>query len=282
MDIAFYMGFSDMLQTDGVDKTLEFAKQKGFNAVEFLARADGIETGNIKSLSQAEQLAQKLKENGLKTACYSVYACLLDEQTEENLMRHVEIAHVLGSPYLHHTIVPWLAFPPNAPSYEDVLNQVLARAERVARYCEKFSIRCLYEGQGMYFNGVEGMRGFFEEMKKRGLHVGLCGDFGNTMFVDEPAKDFFKAFAKDIYHVHLKDYKIIKKSELKEPCNYQTKGGDYLKDVPFGTGDVDFTACLERLKEVGYTGAYAFENESLSDIEHDVAFFQTKQNEIKL
>ena len=40
---------------------------------------------------------------------------------------------------------------------------------------------------------------------------------------------------------------------------YKTLGGKYLSDAELGVGVVDIPYCMQKLKEVGYDGAYSFE-----------------------
>ena len=275
MELTFYMGFSQMLAEDGVEKTLRFTKEKGFTSVELFAMAGEDFAGNLKSLDEARKLANQLQEYGLTVTCYSVLAPLLGEraeQVEEELKMHAEMAKILGSPFLHHTIVPWLTYPKNAPTYEQALQAVLPAVILVADYCKQIGICCLYEEQGLYFNGVERFGRFFNELKKHCTNVGVCGDCGNIMFVDESTADFFEVYKAEIRHVHLKDYKYTKGQVGEE--GYTTKGGNGLVDMPFGKGSVDFPACIKSLQSVGYTGAYAFEMEHIAYVEESMRYIK--------
>jgi sugar phosphate isomerase/epimerase len=118
----------------------------------------------------------------------------------------------------------------------------------------------LYEPQGTFVNGVKNFGIFFEEMKKRGCNVKICGDIGNCLFVDEAPDLFFKAYAKDIVHVHLKDYIINRQDEMPELLWDRSKGGNMLAETEIGTGIVKFDACMQALKEAGYSGSFAIES----------------------
>ena len=278
VNFTFYGGFCTMAKERGLDCAAAWAQGKGFRSVEFYEEAAGAQKSLIGSLAEARAVKERLAEYGLTTACYSLLGCLYGEGADENeafLMKQAEFAAELGSPFLHHTLLWWLQLPPNAPTYEEAFEEVLDRATRVAKRCEGLGITCLYEEQGLYFNGVNGFGRFFKEMKKRQPNVGVCGDMGNILFVDETPDLFFEAFKKDIKHVHLKDYFL--KTPPQPSCDgvwYPTAGGNLLCDCKLGEGVVPFEKCISALKSAGYDGAYSFELSRLDHFDDGIAFAQ--------
>lgn len=133
-------------------------------------------------------------------------------------------------------------------------------AEQVARYAEPLGITCLFEDQGIYLNGLAGFGKFFYELKRRCSNVGVCGDVGNILFVDEDPVDFFEMFKEDIKHVHIKDY--LRKPAAKQSIGHYwlpTRGGQWLRETMVGSGIVDFESCMKVLKSVGYQGGLGLE-----------------------
>lgn len=271
MDFVFYGEFSATVREKGIEETARFACEKGFSGVEFLESSKNGAHFTVADIPTAKAYAKTLKKYGLRTACYSVETCLLDNETE-NLKKHAELASALGSPFLHHTLIPWLVLPQNAPTFEETLKRVVESASEVASYAEKLGLICLYEEQGMYFNG-QGFRDFYAEMKLRHKNIGVCGDFGNDLFVDENPADFIKEYANEIYHAHLKDYQLLPREDQtpKGAEWYKTKGGNWLKDCPLGGGVVEFDRIFRILKEVNYQGAYSLEL-GLSLVDSGMAF----------
>ena len=111
----------------------------------------------------------------------------------------------------------------------------------------------------MYFNGVNGFGLFYSEMKKRCPNVGVCGDVGNTFFVDESPVPFFQAFAADIKHVHLKDYWMNNELADGKGCEFRSRSGAGFDGAMIGCGQVDIVSCLDALKAHGYRGAFSLE-----------------------
>lgn len=71
--------------------------------------------------------------------------------------------------------------------------------------------------------------------------VGACVDLGNLASLGmAPQKELIE-LGQHVRHVHIKDRAL--------------NGGN----VPLGTGDVHFAACLEAFSEIGYAGAMTFE-----------------------
>lgn len=255
MKFANYAQFNEDRRIRGIEYAAEHTVELGFEAVEFL--------GLSNASGESSKAAELLSSLGLSVSCFSQGINLLDTtqctraEHEEHLFRCADAAAELGSPYLHHTLVLPLALPSNAPTFEDIFHGIVNSAEKVANYCEKLGIVCLYEPQGMYFNGT-GLEIFYGEMKKRCGNVGICGDVGNSLFVDYSPNLVFEKFASDIKHIHLKDYYVYE-APRENVKNYKTLRGKYLNDAELGAGAVDIPYCVQKLKEVGYVGDYAFE-----------------------
>ena len=261
MKFSMYYGFTDNVLKMGIEKASEIASQLGFSSVEMFADLVSGETNNIEDVQTAIRARKVLEQYKLPLCCYSVYVNLWrNPDGEKKLIKQVEIAAELGSPYFHHTLLPWLTFSGSRPSYQQALEEIVEVAVRIAAYADSLGVTCIYEDQGYYVNGVEGFRGFWDEMNKHCNNIGICGDLGNILFVNEKPEDFLKAYAQDICHVHIKDY-LWKKTDF-APGKYwlRTKDGSWVRDTMIGDGVVDFEACLKLLKRIGYKGYFALEN----------------------
>ena len=264
MKLTNYMSFMADFYKNGLDWAVEHSVKMGFEAVEILVESlDDLPFSNPDAAMAAREL---LSANGLSVSCYSVAADLTGENREaviEKMLDQVDIAAALGSPYLHHTLLPVIKLTDDSPKYEQVLPLALDGAQRIAEYAQSYGITCLYEPQGMYFNGVEGLGRFYEEIKKRVPNVGVCGDTGNSMFVDVDPVDIFKAFSADIKHLHVKNYKFSDK-DFCEPSARKTKGGNYIAFAEVQDGWVRIEECFKAVK--GYSGNISFEMAVNDDI----------------
>lgn len=260
MEFTFYNGFVEMLKEQGIEAAADYALSLGLTSVEFLEFTDSGYPEAVTTEEEAKHVREVLESKGMRVACYSVGTTVYqNEDAVLGLMRHAEIAAALGSPFLHHTLLLWLTVPENGPTLEEGLKIASDAAIRVAKHAEKLGITCIYEDQGMYVNGVENFGKFYSAVKAECKNVGVCGDVGNILFVDGDPEAFFRAYASEIKHVHIKDY--IKKGGEQSPGSIwmPTKGGNWLRDTMIGSGCIDFKACLDVLKEVGYKGPYALE-----------------------
>lgn len=268
-----YNKFSSLVKNNGLEFAAQTAKNLGFSSVELFDMAGTDSTPTFPDVESAIHARKILDSFGLSVACYSVGVNLVtlsdgikrNEKAIKELLNYANIAKTLGSPYLHHTMIISLRLPENAPNFEEVLSPVVGVATEVARYCEHLGLTCLYEDQGMYFNGTKQFGVFFEEMKKLNTNVGVCADIGNILFVDEDPLPFFNAFKDDIKHVHLKDYKIHDPKSCLEAYKLSSKGGKYLESVMIGKGDIDIIPCLDVLKTSNYSGAIALEDDHKED-----------------
>ena len=256
MEFSSYTQFYEDCKQFGMDYAVSHAAALGFDAVEYLALPY---TEHPKSVQDFKTL---LSRHGLSISCYTVYVQLFTpdaDEVERQMLQHVEAAAELGAKYLHHTLFPVYKKERIRHTYEEVWDGIVAMAERIAKACNRHGITCLYEPQGAYFNGVKGLRAFLNEMRQRGCDVGICGDFGNSLFVDVDPREVFRAFASDIRHIHIKDYQFVH-SEHPEQKLHRSAGGKLFCDAPVGQGAVDFATGFEELKKAGYHGAISFES----------------------
>lgn len=127
--------------------------------------------------------------------------------------------------------------------------------------------------------GPEVAHVLFEFVKRAGKGVGVNLDPANFVMVtgQDPTEAVY--MLRDfIVHTHLKDGKMLKKSDPVEIYNVFAEGGieglnvaDYFIETPVGEGDVDFTAYVGALKEIGYDGFLTIERETGSDPSADIA-----------
>lgn len=271
MNFSMYTNFYKTVQAHGIEYAADYARELGFSSVEFFefAREGWKET--VPNLETALRMKKVLDEKGLPVACYSVAVNLYEEGmtpdtvtvAEKLLMHYAEMAAALGSPFLHHTLLLGLPRTPALP-FETALSLIVPVAVRVARYAHSLGVTCIYEDQGEYFNGVKDFGAFFRAVKAECPWVGVCGDVGNVLFADGSPAAFFRAFAKEILHVHIKDY--VNAREPDEDGGWDASmAGLCLKECVVGTGIVDVPTCLSILREEGYRGAFALENNHQSD-----------------
>lgn len=118
--------------------------------------------------------------------------------------------------------------------------------------------------------------------------VGVNLDPANFVMVtdQDPAEAVY--LLKDyIVHTHLKDGKMLKKTDPKIVYNHFATGGieelnvaDFFTETPIGKGNVDFDKYIKALKDVGYDGYLTVEREAgdnpEEDIQSGINFIKTK------
>lgn len=257
MKFSNYSLFSTEQRTKGLEAALEHTKELGFDAIEWIDHVE-LENFKISDENAARDIKAELDKRDLSLTCYSLLLNLSAEDPKAHMdkaFRNIEYAAILGSPYFHHTVVPHYNYSElDKISPEEMILRVADRAEIVAKRCNEYGMVCLYEPQGIFFNGIKGLSLILNEMKSRGCKVGICGDTGNSMFVDTPPVEIFKAFKDDIKHVHVKDYAY---SDIEVKKCYRTKGGKIIYETMLGAGVTGPDACLDAIK--GYSGNISFE-----------------------
>ena len=108
--------------------------------------------------------------------------------------------------------------------------------------------------------------------------VGVNLDPANfTMVTGQDAVEAVYLLGKHIVHTHVKDGVMLRRTDPKIIYDHFATGGiealnvaDFFKEVPVGTGDVDFPAYIAALKEAGYDGYLTIERETGADPEADI------------
>lgn len=229
-----------------------------------------LETLNILDLSTPDpEVAKDLKayadSKGISFPCVSVGLSLVDDDREEAIeavKRYADIAKILGSPYLHHTIALNFSEPQKiAENFELFYARGIAAVREIYDYARTLGIRTIYEDQGFLFNGRSTFARFLKEVER---DVGVVADFGNIQFVDENVEAFIPAFADRIVHVHAKDYAVTPGNSREiESGEYTSRGGNYLKGCLIGQGSVHTEAAFKALQAMGYKGFVALESDPI-------------------
>lgn len=229
-----------------IDRAVECGMSaiEGFNNFEF----------ETPDLDNARSIAEYAADKGIRFACFSVYVDLTGDDREtqiEMLKGYAQVAAVVGSPYLHHTIAPD-HITPRRDMLSVFYDRGITAVREVYDYARELGVRTIFEDQGYVFNGVDGFGKFLREVDR---DVGVVIDTGNIFQVDEQPEEFIKAFADKVCHAHLKN---VACSETYTPGWLETLGGNYF-DCRRLDGVVNLQHCVELLESTGYRGFYALE-----------------------
>ena len=257
---------------------VDYAVAHGITRLEILNLLDL----STPDLDVARELKAYADEKGISFPCVSVGLSLVDDDRAERIdevKRYADIAKILGSPYLHHTIALNFSEPQKiADNFELFYRRGLEAAREVFDYAAALGIRTIYEDQGFIFNGLETFSRFLAEVDR---NVGVVADFGNIQFVDEHVEPFIHKFADRIVHVHVKDYLVTDgSSRAIQEGEYASRGGNYLKGCLVGEGSVHTDAAFEALRAMGYHGVVALEGDPLGPDE-EASFCKNQETVIR-
>ena len=245
--------------------------------VDYAAAHDikNLEILNILDFSAPDpNLAKELKayadSKGISFPCVSVGLSLVDDdrrEAMETVKKYADIAKLLGSPFLHHTIALNFSDPQYiTDNFELFYQRGLEAVREIFDYAATLGIRTIYEDQGFLFNGRKNFGRFLNEVDR---NVGVVADFGNIQFADEDVEDFISAFSDRVVHVHVKDYIVTDgTSREKLPDEYTSKGGNYLRGCLIGEGSVHTDNAFRALQAMGYKGFVALEGDPIGPDEN--------------
>ena len=253
MKLVNYAQFAFDMNERGIAYAAAHSAALGFEAVEYL----DLDEARPRTVEQANEERRILRQNGLEVACYSMLVDLWGCD-EAAVMEKLDYIAALGTPLLHHTLLPQFARTADSPDFEQALARVLPRAAKIAARAEALGMSVIYEPQGLYFNGPLHIERFLKEMKALGHNVGFCADFGNPLFVDADPVACAAHLLQSVRHVHIKDYTLGER-EIPELEGYWLENGKRLTVTPLGTGVVDVKGALALLHDAGYDGTVALE-----------------------
>ena len=245
-------------------EAIDYAKRLGVSAIEPYPCAELA----VPDVSAARAVRRYADERGLAVSCFSTGACLTGRKAAseiERLKRYADVCAALGSPYLHHTLIPGLNPAQTIADFDAEIAEAARNAREVYDYAEKRGVACVYEDQGFCINGVVNFERFLRELERP---AGIVADLGNILFVGETPEAFVGRFAGRIVHVHVKDY-LFKDGGGDDPGEgwYRTRSGDFLRGTVIGHGVIAFGKVFRRLAESGYDGCFSMEFDGLEDME---------------
>ena len=255
--IAFYTPPLPGMQS--YRETIDAAAEYGLTAVEGLNAFEFA----TPDLDVAREMRAYADSKNIKFSCFSVFCTLVGEDADEvieTVKAYADVAAILGSPYLHHTIVcEYLNPDAILPHKEEYFQKGIRAVREIYDYAKERGVKTIYEDQGYLFNGVENFGRFLKEVDR---DVGVVADFGNIAQAGEDIIPFLKAFMPHICHVHIKD--VLMKPENEGPA-LKTLDDRYMYEVKLGTGEVPMSEAVALLDNAGYRGCYALETRGETD-----------------
>lgn len=238
---------------------IAYTKRMGLNFFEPLACGE-LSTPNLPA---ARELRKAAREAHVQMPCLSVVSDLAGDnrrQQARRLKEYAQLAAEMGIPRLHHTLIPQLSPREDRLSFAAALEQVVPLAQEVYDEAQSCAVDCVYEEQGLYFNGCDRFGAFLEALNRP---AGVVLDFGNILFAGEELAQFAGKFIKKVVHVHVKDYVIAAM-----PSNIQAiplGDGAYAVPAILGQGVLAVKETLKILGQGGYMGCLMLEHGVVGD-----------------
>ncbi len=233
---------------------VDLSARYGFDSLEIFADREFSEP----DWEFAKKFKQYADEKGVKICCFSVFADLTGPDAERQIPRlkgFAEVAALVGSPLLHHTVCPNFQDSAYVEQHrEELWAKSLAAVAEVYDYAKDCChIHTAIEDQGFLLNGVGNFSAFLAQV---GRNVRVVADFGNIRQADQEILPFLRAFAPRIAHVHLKESVL---HNQRVPHSYPTKSGQWIEEVLPGTGTVPLKEGIDLLRHLGYRGICSLE-----------------------
>lgn len=210
-------------------------------------------------IEAAKKIREYADSKNVTFPCFSVFVeFAADEESTKRLKGYADIAKILGSPYLHHTIVSgFVDCNEGLVNREELFEKGVAAVREVYDYAESIGIKAIYEEQGYIFNGIKDFGRFIDAVDR---NVGVVADFGNIYGTQDDLLDFIKVYGDKILHVHIKD--VTLKDDNSDGKGATTLSGKFMCPAEVGKGIVKIKDAIDLLKKIGYDGYYGLEFET--------------------
>lgn len=239
---------------------IDIAVQYNHRAIEGL----GMFEFKIPDKEAAKKIREYADSKNIKFSCFSVFTDIVGKDSKnkvENLKKYADVARILGSPYLHHTIANEIRNPDNViPNKYELFKKGIDNVREIYDYAESIGIKTIYEEQGYIYNGIKAFGDFLDKVNR---DVGIVADFGNIYQSGDDISEFIKAYYKRIVHVHIKD--VVITDTAVSASSLKTLTGKYMNTVQIGKGEVKIDKLINLLKNFGYNGFYSIEFSSKND-----------------
>ena len=259
---------------EGVDRGIELASSLGFDGVQIYA-TKGVFSPDGLNKSAREKYKKLLKDNRLEVSaiCGDMgghgYQIAADNPLRiEKTKRIIDLAEDFGTSVVttHIGVIP-------ADKSEERYAVMLDALSTCGLYAKTRGVTLAIE------TGPESAKVLLGFINDTAGGVGVNLDPANfVMVTGQDPVEAVKLLGKHIVHTHVKDGKMLVKTDPKIIYDCFAVGGieglnvaDYFKEVPVGTGDVDFPAYLAELESIGYDGYLTIEREAGGDRLKDIA-----------
>ncbi len=250
-------------------------KEMGFDGIEFTEIVP--EEGETK-----EETARRVKSIcdslSLPIFSYSVGANFLNDDPEaeaERVMREVDIAALLGAPFMRHD-ASFVLKSIEGYTWEDGVRDMAPYIRRVAEYAAKKGIKTGSENHGYIYEDPERMHALILAVDHP--NYGWLFDMGNFSVVDRDAREAFSLARPYISHVHAKDMILKPASDIEPSGFHKSRGGSLWRGTVLGHGQIPVAETFAYLKEIGYEGTVSLEFEGAEDnlpaIEQGLAYMR--------
>ena len=259
---------------EGVDRGIELAGQLGFDGVQIYA-TNGIFSADGLNKSAREKYKKLLKDNKLEVSalCGDMgghgYQIAADNPLRvEKTKRIIDLAEDFETSVVttHIGVIP-------SDKNDEQYAVMLEALGTCGLYAKTRGVTLAIE------TGPECAKVLLGFINATQGGVGVNLDPANfVMVTGQDPVEAVKLLGKHIVHTHVKDGKMLIKTDPKIIYDCFAVGGieglnvaDYFKEVPVGTGDVDFKSYVAALKAVGYDGYLTIEREAGGDRLKDIA-----------
>lgn len=249
-------------------ESIALAGELGFNGVQIYATT-GEFSPEVLSKDDIESYKAQLKENNLVVSAlcgdmggHGFEIAKDNPERIEKTKKIVDLAKELGA----KVVTTHIGVIPADKTSEKYKTMLLALTE-CGNYAKENGVTLAIE------TGPEPAPVLYDFVMAAGDGVGVNLDPANfVMVTGQDPKEAVLLIGKKIVHTHLKDGRMLKKTDPKIIYDFFAEGGiealnvaDFFIETPVGEGDVNWKEYFEALRAVGFDGFLTIERETGAD-----------------
>ena len=262
----------DSLRIDNTDEAIKIAAQIGANGIQMYCTT-GVNSPEKLSKERRKELLNIAKNNGIvfSAICGDLGKGFSNPELNPSLIEKSKVIMELAKELECDIVTTHIGVVPTDPNHD--------RYKIMQEAC--FELAQFADSMGSHFAIETGpetsltLKNFLDSLNSKGVAVNL--DPANLVMVtgDDPVQAVYNL--KDyIVHTHAKDGVKLADANpeiiygVLHPIPEEFKGVKFFKEVPLGTGGVDFNKYLAALEDIGYKGFLTIERECGDNPEADI------------
>lgn len=214
----------------------------------------------FKDEGEYEVASRKLKETGIKLACFSVSNDFIQAKEKDYLQQIAYIKDGIDRAVYFgtDTLRIFIGHMCDGITEDKAYNDIVKGLSQVSKYALDKGITLAIENHGGLIGNSNQLKNVINEVGASNLKVNL--DTGNFVLVGETPDKAAKNLDSLVKYVHIKDIELMNQDYS---GGFEDLNGLKYEGTIIGEGDINWKALINELRKIGYQGYLTIEYEGV-------------------